>query len=148
MKAHTCTVLLVDKDAAFITETAELLTALGFVVAGTAQNGQDALRLAEELRPDTVLMGISLPGEFGGLAACERIQKKLAIPVVLMTGHGNIGYKYAAEEMKPAGFVFKPYLSEQIQALLLSAAAQARIAEATSLPEVEEHTEHALPETA
>jgi DNA-binding NtrC family response regulator len=121
LKAPAHSILIVDSDTALIEHLKKLLAGMGFHVLGTACDGKQALRMAEEEHPDVVLMEIVLPGDFGGLAACERIQKKLSIPVVLMTGHGNIGYKYAAEEVEPAGFLFKPSLNKQITGLLKKA---------------------------
>ncbi|WP_418717967.1 response regulator, partial [Candidatus Allofournierella merdipullorum] len=46
--------------------------ALGFVLAGEAANGQDALELAEQLRPDVVLTDIKMPF-MDGLTLCRQL---------------------------------------------------------------------------
>ena len=61
-----------------------------------ASDGEEAVRLARELRPDLVLMEISLP-KLNGLEATEMIKK--AFPeaqVIILTPHANQEYRSAA----------------------------------------------------
>ncbi len=60
-------------------------------VVGEAANGDDALRLAESLHPDVVVLDVSMPG--GGLEACSRIRERLPkIGVVMLTMHEDQEY--------------------------------------------------------
>jgi two-component system chemotaxis response regulator CheB len=54
-------------------------------VVGTGATGEDALRLSRRMRPDVVLMDISMP-KLDGLEATRCIMKELPIPIVLVTG--------------------------------------------------------------
>ena len=69
-------VLLVDDHRLFLEGLNNLLTAQGVEVAGMACNGQEALELAQKLRPDVILMDIRMPG-WNGLETTRRILAKI-----------------------------------------------------------------------
>ncbi len=77
-------VLVVDDDANFVLALTALLETEGLEVAGSAANGADAVRLAEELRPSVVTMDIDMP-IMDGVEATKRIVP-LGIPVVIVSG--------------------------------------------------------------
>lgn len=79
-------VLVVDDQAPFraIARQVVELTA-GFTVAGEAESGEEAVRLAAELRPELVLMDINLPG-INGVEATRRIVADApAVAVILLS---------------------------------------------------------------
>ena len=79
-------VLIVDDQAPFraIARTVVELTS-GFAVAGEAETGEDAIRLAAELSPTVILMDINLPG-INGIEATRRILARApATRVVLLS---------------------------------------------------------------
>jgi CheY-like chemotaxis protein len=57
--------LIVDDSPCFLEAARGLLERQGIMVVGVASNGAEALRLAEELRPDVTLLDIDLGGESG-----------------------------------------------------------------------------------
>ncbi|HTE67064.1 MAG TPA: response regulator [Candidatus Binatia bacterium] len=108
------TVLIVDD----IPETREHLTKLlgfeeGMDVVGSAGTGEDAIRVAMELRPDVIVMDINMPG-MDGVAAAEIISQRLPTsPIIMMSVHGE------AEQLKrsiTAGareFLVKPFSADE-----------------------------------
>lgn len=78
-------VLIVDDEPSITKTLAFLLRATGHVAA-TANSGTDALRLAEEFRPDTLITDFSMPG-MNGLELAERLSCRFpACRVILFTG--------------------------------------------------------------
>jgi len=111
---------------------AEYLEYSGFHVA-EAKNGQEALDKAFELRPDIILMDLSLP-VIDGWEATRRLKnddRTRTIPVVALTGHAMTGQ---SDEAKGAGcdaFVTKPCLPDALveevrRVLALHGGAQSR----------------------
>ena len=61
-----------------------MLTEEGFDVVGEAGDGEQAVRLARELRPDLVIMDVKMPKKDGIEAAAEIVAEQIA-PVVILT---------------------------------------------------------------
>ena len=78
---------------------AQYLRFHGYDVA-EADNGQEALRQASGLRPDVIVMDLSLPG-MDGWEATRRLKQDAAtrdIPVIALTGHALTGSEHTARE--------------------------------------------------
>ncbi|MCK9194793.1 MAG: response regulator transcription factor [Nevskia sp.] len=79
--------LLVDDNEAFLVLARHLLATVPEIeVIGLGHDGYDAVRLAEELRPDLILMDLSMPG-MSGLQATRLIKAQDAPPHILITSH-------------------------------------------------------------
>lgn len=116
-----CKVLICDDHA--VVRTGLRLTLekeKDFQVAGEAENMERAISLAARLRPDLVLMDISMPGT-AGLEAIPHI--RAAAPearVLILTGHDDEAYFFQALKAGAAGYVLKgASMSELLAALRL-----------------------------
>lgn len=120
-------VLLADDHAILRSGLAMLLAAEpGFTVAGTAGDGEEAVARALALRPDVVLMDLSMPG-LDGLAATARL--KAAWPearVLILTMHEDPGYMHRALEAGAMGYVFKRSADDTLLSALKAVAAGGR----------------------
>jgi len=103
-------VLLADDQALVRAGFQALLDAQPDIeVVGEASDGESALRLAAELRPDVVLMDIRMPG-VDGLAATRRIaadQRLASVRVVIVTTFGLDEYVFEAIRSGASGFLVK-----------------------------------------
>ena len=94
-----------------------------FEVVGQASNGEEAVPLAESLRPDAVIMDLMMPG-MGGVAACQEIVERLPDTRVLMlTASTDDEAVIAAVAAGATGFVIKdaslPELLEAVRDVAL-----------------------------
>jgi DNA-binding NarL/FixJ family response regulator len=78
------TVLIVDDYAPFRESARGLLENGDFDVVGEAEDGRSALRLAEELRPDVVLLDVHMP-DLDGFEVARRLAKLESPPTVVLT---------------------------------------------------------------
>jgi DNA-binding NarL/FixJ family response regulator len=80
----------------------------GFEVAGEAETGEDSVRMAEELRPDLVLMDVNLPG-INGLDATRQIlgQGGASVVVLLLSTYEEEEYAPRAAECGAAAYIPK-----------------------------------------
>ena len=78
-------VLIVDDHALFRVGLQGLLERRGIEIIGTAADGEEGIRLAQELHPDVVLLDLRMP-ELGGLSVLRRLADQgLDVPVVMLT---------------------------------------------------------------
>ena len=94
---------------------AEYLQFSGFRVA-EARNGNEAVEQALALKPDLILMDLSLPG-MDGWEATRRLKADEAtrhIPIVALTGHALAGASEGAKRAGCDSFVTKPCLPDDL----------------------------------
>jgi CheY-like chemotaxis protein len=104
------TKILVVEDE-FITgaDLQNTLSKLGYDVPGVVNNGIDAITQSGKLRPDVVLMDITLAGDMTGTEAAKRIKDLYDIPIVFLTAHSDDPTIEAAKVSEPFGYIIKPY---------------------------------------
>ena len=108
-------VLIVDDFADNREMYSQFLEFSGFRVA-EAQNGHEALEKAFELRPDLIVMDLSLPG-LDGWEATRRLkadERTRTIPVIALTGHALAGHSKGAMDAGCDAFITKPCLPERL----------------------------------
>ncbi len=85
-----------------------------FEVVGEACNGLEAIRAAEEVRPDVILMDLAMP-VLGGLEATRRIKKQRPeIGVVILTIHGSEEVREQAARAGSDAFIEKEAPTETL----------------------------------
>jgi two-component system chemotaxis response regulator CheY len=107
-------VLIVD-DLTFIKMVLkDLVEKAGFRVVGEASDGEEALRLFEEKRPNVVLMDITMP-KMDGLTALQRIlEKDPEAKVIMCSALGQQRLILQAIQMGAKDFIVKPFRPERV----------------------------------
>ena len=101
--------IVVAEDETIIRlDIVETLTAQGYEVVGEAENGQRAVELVEELRPDVVLMDISMP-VMDGLSATRYIGERTLAPVVILTAFSQRDLIDQATQAGAMSYIVKPF---------------------------------------
>jgi two-component system response regulator NreC len=101
-------VLLVDDHAVLRAGLRMLLDAEpGMQVVGEAGSGEDGVRLAGELRPDVVVMDLSMPGLHGLEATRRIVAAGLPSRVLILTVHADAEYLMPVLDAGAAGYVTK-----------------------------------------
>ena len=107
-------VLAVDDEAGILRLMKLELSAQGFRVI-TAGNGDEALRLAEEQRPDIMLLDIVMP-EMTGLEVMRKLREQMSIPVILVTAKDSDIDKVRGLEQGADDYIVKPFSPEELSA--------------------------------
>ncbi|WP_322786021.1 sigma-54-dependent Fis family transcriptional regulator [Caulobacter segnis] len=133
MSATVNKVLLVDDDEALRSAVAQGLMLRGFDVSAF-DNASAALKALSRDFGGVVVSDVRMPG-MDGLALFERIQTiDPDIPVLLITGHGDVAMAVAALQDGAYDFVSKPFPMERLTAALSRALGEARTGAGQSTP--------------
>jgi two-component system, response regulator PdtaR len=113
-------ILIVEDEALVAMNMESALVEEGFDVVGIVDTEADAVAAAYRFKPDVVLMDITLR-EGDGISAARAILKDFAVRIVFVSGNSDPLTLAAAQEMKPAGFIRKPFITHQFANLVRNA---------------------------
>jgi CheY-like chemotaxis protein len=103
--------LIVDDSEEFLASASRLLESQGLEIVGRASSGQEALSLADELRPEVALVDVQL-GEEDGLEVTRQLSAGgRPIAVVLISTHSQDDVEELIAESPAVGFLPKTALS-------------------------------------
>ncbi|NAZ81292.1 response regulator [Kineococcus sp. R8] len=106
-------VVVAEDEAIIRLDIVEMLQEAGYDVVGQAGNGEEAVALAEEHKPDLVVMDIKMP-VLDGISAAERIVKARIAPVVLLTAFSQSELVERARDAGAMAYVVKPFTSADL----------------------------------
>jgi len=101
-------VVVAEDEALIRMDVVETLREAGYDVVGEAGDGERAVELAEELRPDVVIMDVKMP-ILDGISAAEKIGKAHLAPVVLLTAFSQQELVERARDAGVMAYVVKPF---------------------------------------
>lgn len=107
-------VLVVDDEPGILRLINLVLSNDGFRVE-LAENGAEALHVAEHRRPDLIILDLRLP-EMSGLEVMRRIRERMATPVILLTGQTQHEAKIAGLESGADDYIVKPFNPRELNA--------------------------------
>ena len=106
-------VLVVEDEALIRLDLTEMLTEEGYVIAGEAGDGEQAVELARELRPDLVIMDVKMP-KMDGIAAAGAIVEEKIAPVVMLTAFSQRDLIEQARDAGAMAYLVKPFARHEL----------------------------------
>jgi AmiR/NasT family two-component response regulator len=106
-------VLVAEDEALIRLDLAEMLADAGYDVVGQASDGQQAVDLATELKPDLVIMDVKMP-ILDGLGAAEQIGEQRLCPVIMLTAFSQTELVERARDAGVMTYLVKPFTSSQL----------------------------------
>ena len=107
-------IILAEDDAVIRMDLKEELERQGYLVVGQVGDGQSAVNLARELRPDLVVMDIRMP-EMDGIAAAELLTREKLAPVLLLTAYSEDDLIERARNAGVVHYVTKPWRQSDLK---------------------------------
>lgn len=101
-------VVVAEDESLIRMDIVETLRDNGFDVVGEAGDGETAVALAKELRPDLVIMDVKMP-KLDGISAADQLNKEHIAPVVLLTAFSQKELVERATEAGALAYVVKPF---------------------------------------
>ncbi len=115
-------VLIAEDEALIRLDLREMLVEEGYDVCGEAGDGEEAVRLAEALRPDVILMDVSMP-LLDGIEATRLIRRRVPdARVVMLTMHGESDVMARAITAGAVGYLVKDCSVEEVASAVRMAA--------------------------
>src|SRR5215469_13888275 len=107
-------IIIAEDDSVIRMDLKEELQRQGYLVVGDAGDGQSAVNLTRELRPDLVVMDIRMP-EMDGISAAEILTREKLAPVVLLTAFSDQELIERARNAGVVHYVTKPWRSSDLK---------------------------------
>jgi CheY-like chemotaxis protein len=102
------TVMIVEDDLILNLLYESYLEKLGYDAEGELVYGKTAIEVAQKIKPDLILMDISLEGDINGITAMEEIRKFSDVPVIYITGNSDPHHVQRAKETGYLDYLVKP----------------------------------------
>ena len=101
-------VVIAEDEALIRLDLAEMLAEVGYDIVGQAGDGQTAVELAEQHRPDLVVLDVKMP-RLDGIAAAQRIAEQRIAPVVILTAFSQRDLVERARDAGAMAYLVKPF---------------------------------------
>jgi AmiR/NasT family two-component response regulator len=106
-------VVIAEDEALIRMDLAEMLAEEGYDVVGQAGDGETAVALAEEHRPDLVVLDVKMP-KLDGIAAAQRIATQRIAPVVILTAFSQRDLVERARDAGAMAYLVKPFTKNDL----------------------------------
>ncbi len=107
-------IIIAEDDTVIRMDLKEELQRQGYLVVGDVGDGQSAINLTREVRPDLVVMDIRMP-EMDGITAAETLTREKLAPVVLLTAFSDEELVERARNVGVIHYVTKPWRSSDLK---------------------------------
>lgn len=90
----------------------------GYQTIGQANDGNEAIRMACELKPDLILMTIQLPGDIDGIAAAEQIRQHHTVPIIFLSNQRSDEELERSTRANGFGYIIKPFSDQELRTVV------------------------------
>jgi DNA-binding NarL/FixJ family response regulator len=116
-------ILLTEDDADVARYLTTVLRSLGHRVVAVANDGLEAVHLANELNPDLVIMDIDLPS-MDGVTAAGKILEQNSVAVIISTGRADNEVLERAQSLSIQAYLIKPFSAIQLKSAIAMSMSQ------------------------
>ncbi len=107
-------ILIVEDERIVAQDLRSRLEKMDYSVVAVVSTGREAIASAVELRPDIVLMDITLKGGMDGVAAADSIRERMEVPIIYVTAHSDETTLQRAKITEPFGYILKPFEEREL----------------------------------
>jgi two-component system, OmpR family, KDP operon response regulator KdpE len=115
MKANAIRILVVDDEAPIQRILRRNLSVSGYEVL-IAENGEDALDMVQQYKPDLILLDLGLPGDIDGLHVCQQVREWTQTPIIVLSARTEEAHKVKALDLGADDYLTKPFSNGELQA--------------------------------
>lgn len=111
-------ILIVEDNPSIAENIQEILELLDFVNIDIANSANQCIKTIKKSRPDLIFMDIKLKGDKDGIELGEIIHQMFDVPLVFVTSYSDPTIIERAKRINPAGFIVKPFNTNDIHAIV------------------------------
>jgi len=108
-------ILIVENEALEALDIQDNLERWGYEVPAVVSSGEEAIKKAEEFKPDLILMDIFLTGKVDGIEAARKINEGMNIPVIYITAYSDDETMERAKSTFPFSYLIKPIENKELK---------------------------------
>lgn len=109
----TTRVVIAEDEALIRLDLKEMLEEEGYSVVGEAGDGEEAVELAREHRPDLVILDVKMP-KMDGISAAEKIAEESIAPVLMLTAFSQRDLVERARDAGAMAYLVKPFSKSDV----------------------------------
>ena len=109
-------IMIVEDDDIIANIISQMLEKKGYSVVGKIASGEEAIMKSAALKPDLVLMDITLRGSMDGVSAAGLIFQLFHYPIIFLTAMCDDAQLDHAKSAEPLGFIYKPFTERDLTA--------------------------------
>jgi response regulator NasT len=122
-------ILIAEDDPLVAVTLSDQLAELGHDVIAVASDGEEAVTMARQDRPDIAILDIKMPNR-DGISAAEEISREFDLPILMLTAYSERPLVMRAAEAGALAYLLKPVAAEELSASLALALARHKDKEA------------------
>jgi len=107
-------IMVVEDEEIVAEDIGRSLLDLGYAVTSKVSSGKEAIRMAQETKPDLILMDIVIKGDIDGIETAKQIKTLFDIPVVYLTAFSDEKTLERAKITAPFGYIIKPFREREL----------------------------------
>lgn len=111
-------ILIVEDDANIAENIQEILELQDFFNIDIVNSANQCIKQIKKNRPDLVLMDIKLKGDKDGIELAEIVKQMVDVPLIFVTSYSEPSIIERAKRISPAGFIVKPFNTNDIHAIV------------------------------
>jgi two-component system, LytTR family, response regulator LytT len=111
-------ILIVEDDLSIAENIQEILELLGFVNIDVVNSANQCVKIIKKNRPDLMFLDIKLKGDKDGIEIGEIVNQMFDVPIVFVTSYSDPSIIERAKRINPAGFIVKPFNTNDIHAIV------------------------------
>ncbi|MFC3879689.1 LytR/AlgR family response regulator transcription factor [Algoriphagus namhaensis] len=129
-------ILIVEDEISIAENIQEILELLGYVNIDIANSANQCIKVIKKYRPDLIFMDIKLKGDKDGIELGEIVKQMVDAPLVYVTSYSDPTIIERAKRINPAGFIVKPFNTNDIHAIVEIVLYNKRTKPSTEAPSV------------
>lgn len=114
-------ILIVEDESILALDIEDMLTCLGYEVAGIAIDAEEAIAAIRHSPPNLVLMDIRLQGEVDGIEAAHQIWDQFELPIIFLTASTDERTLKRIRAVHGFGYVIKPFEMKKLEMAIATA---------------------------